>query len=91
MKTIRRESVYKLADGVCGREEVFGLLVVSKTTPALSLNTDSKFVWKLLDGSRSVEGVIKLVREEYCDDDAEEKVKTFLADLLKLDLITEVI
>ena len=91
MKTIKYDAVYKITDGVHARDESLGLLVVSRTTPALSLNADSRFVWNLLDGNRTVEDIIKTVRNEYNGDDVEENIKTFLTDLLKLGLIVNVI
>jgi methyltransferase-like protein len=91
MKTIKHEAVYKIADGVRARDESFGLLVISRTTPALSLNTDSKFVWNLLDGTRTVEDIIKAVHSEYSGNDVEENIETLLINLIKLGLIIDVI
>jgi methyltransferase-like protein len=91
MKTIKHEAVYKITDGVRARDESFGLLVVSRTTPALALNMDSKFVWNLLDGNRTVENIIKAVRNEYNGDDVEKNIETLLTDLVKLGLIVDVI
>jgi methyltransferase-like protein len=90
VETIKCETIYKIVDGVRSREEAFGILVVSKNTPALSLNMDSKFVWKLIDGSRTAADIIKLVFEEYGGNDVTENTKTLLEDLLKLGLIVDV-
>ena len=89
MKMLKDETVYRIADGVRIREESFGLLVISKQTPALSLNKDSEFVWKLIDGSHTILDITKSVLEEFNGDDAEKRVETFLCNLLKLGLIEE--
>ena len=44
MEEFDMDTIFVFAEGVKTREEDFGLLVISKTTPALSLNIDSKFI-----------------------------------------------
>jgi len=89
MEILKDETVYKIAEGVRTREESFGLLVISKQTPTLSLNKDSEFVWKLIDGNHTILDIIKSVLEEFSGDDAEKRVETLLCNLLKLRLIEE--
>jgi putative mycofactocin binding protein MftB len=89
MEILKGETVYKIADGVRTREESFGLLVISKQTPALSLNKDSEFVWKLIDGNNTILDITKSVLEEFSGDDAEKRIETLLCNLLKLGLIEE--
>ena len=89
MEILKNETVYKITEGVRTREESFGLLVVSKQKPALSLNTDSEFVWKLIDGNNTVLDIVKRVLEEFSENNTEKRVETFLCNLLKLGLIEE--
>lgn len=58
-------AVYRLANGVKAREESFGLLIVSKSTPALSLNEDGKIVWMMIDGKNSVKNIIDEISKKY--------------------------
>jgi hypothetical protein len=87
METINRNAVYEIAGDVRIREETFGLLVVSKRTPAVSLNMDSKSVWDLLDGKRTVDDVIQIILEEYEEKTVEKNIMALLAQLLELGLI----
>ena len=90
METINRNTVYKIAGGVRSREETFGLLVVSKKTPAVSLNMDSKSVWELFDGKRTVDDIIQIIREEYEENTVEKNITILLAQLLELGLIVDI-
>mgnify|MGYP001497917794 CR=1 FL=1 len=80
-------TVYKIANGVRAREESFGLLIVSKTTPALSLNPDGKNVWSLIDGSNTVNDIINKVAGQYQSNSVEEKVIKLLEGFESLKLI----
>lgn len=82
--------VYKLVDGVRARRESFGLLIVSKSTPALSLNDDGRIVWELIDGKNSVKNIIDEVSDQYDDDSVREKVFELLDGFVKLNLIEPV-
>lgn len=79
--------IYKIADGVRTREEHFGLLIVSKTTPALSLNYDGKVVWELIDGKNTVEDIINKISKSYQSNSIEEKVEQLLEGFENLKLI----
>ena len=79
------ETVLRLSDGVKGREEKFGLLIISRTTPALCLNTDGKFVFNMIDGQRSIAEIIGATNEEY-EGDAREKVYELLQSFVDLQL-----
>ena len=67
-------TVYRLVEGVKAREESFGLLIVSKSTPALSLNEDGKVVWELINGKNSVNDMIDEVSKQYDKVSVREKV-----------------
>lgn len=82
--------VYRLVDGVRARRESFGLLIVSKSTPALSLNDDGRIVWELIDGKNSVKNIIDKVSDQYDDDSVREKVFELLDGFVKLNLIESV-
>jgi putative mycofactocin binding protein MftB len=87
MKKNNRDVIYKIAEGVRVRQEEFGLLVISKTTPALSFNKDSKLVFELIDGKRSVNDIISIVFGEYESDSVGQKIDALFESLLKLGLV----
>lgn len=80
-------SVFFVADGVRAREEEFGLLVVSRTTPALSLNADCKFLWNLIDGNRPVREIVSAVEDAYEGDTQKESTLQCLETFRKLGLV----
>lgn len=84
---IQNDTIFAYAEGVKSRTEEFGLLIVSKTTPALSLNMDSKFVWELIDGKRTVSEIVDAVMAEYHNDVVQEGVPHLLDRLLNLGLL----
>ena len=88
--SIAKDLIFTFTDGVKAREEDFGLLVVSKSTPALSLNKDCKFVWELIDGKRTVSDILDKLNEEYEGDNIEELLYQILESLQKLNLIKAV-
>lgn len=88
--TIKKDMIFTFSDGVKAREEDFGLLVVSKSTPALSLNNDSKSVWNLIDGKNTVSDIIELLRKEYKEENLEDLLFQTLETLLRLNLIKEI-
>lgn len=89
MDSINKNLVLNVSEGVRAREEEFGLLVVSKTTPAMSLNMDSKFVWNLIDGVNTVGNIIDGVKDEYKTDNVEENVYAILNGFMQLKLVYE--
>lgn len=83
-------TVYRLVEGVKAREESFGLLIVSKSTPALSLNEDGKAVWELINGKNSVKNMIDEVSKQYDKVSVREKVIELVEGFEKLNLIEPV-
>ena len=83
-------TVYRLVEGVKAREESFGLLIVSKSTPALSLNEDGKVVWELINGKNSVNDMIDEVSKHYDKVSVREKVIELVEGFEKLNLIEPV-
>ncbi len=83
-------TVYRLVEGVKAREESFGLLIVSKSTPALSLNEDGKVVWELINGKNSVNDMIDEVSKQYDKVSVREKVIELVEGFEKLNLIEPV-
>lgn len=83
-------TVYRLVEGVKAREESFGLLIVSKSTPALSLNEDGKVVWALINGKNSVKDMIDEVSKQYDTASVRKKVIELLEGFEKLNLIEPV-
>lgn len=88
MSELNKESILKIADDVKVREESFGLLIVSKSTPALSLNFDGKDVWYKIDGKRSITQIIEEISKEYKSDDVENKTMQLLEGFLQLKLVS---
>lgn len=75
--------------GIKTRNEKFGLLVISKHTPILTMNDDSMAIWNLIDGHRNVGSIISSLQKEY-DCSAEElkqAVIDFLNNCYKIGLI----
>lgn len=83
-------TAYRLVEGVKAREESFGLLIVSKSTPALSLNEDGKVVWELINGKNSVNDMIDEVSKQYDKVSVREKVIELVEGFEKLNLIEPV-
>lgn len=83
-------TVFRLVEGVKAREESFGLLIVSKSTPALSLNEDGKVVWELINGKNSVNDMIDGVSKQYDKVSVREKVIELVESFEKLKLIEPV-
>lgn len=83
-------TVYKLVEGVKAREESFGLLIVSKSTPALSLNKDGKAVWMMINGENSVKDIIDEVSKQYNSESVRGKVIELMEGFEKLNLIESV-
>lgn len=84
---MKSNEIYQVAEGVRVREEEFGLLVVSKTTPALALNGDMKVVWELIDGERTCGQIITSVKAQYPESDVEPKIAEIFDVLVKVGLI----
>jgi hypothetical protein len=80
-------NVYRIADGVRVRDEDFGLLVVSKSTPALALNDDMKLAWNLIDSVNSVNDISAALGEMYPGIDIASIVRDVFDKLIKLNLI----
>ena len=86
---IENEMVFKISEFVKVREEDFGLLLVSKKTPILALNKDSRLIWNNINGESSVEQIVKKVNSSIDGDDKEIQaiVKEFIDSCYKLRLI----
>lgn len=84
------ESIYRITLGVHVRKEDFGLLVISKSTPALALNHDIMRVWELIDGIRSLEEVCSIISEEYEGTDITTQIHDIYKNLASLSLIEPV-
>ena len=83
LMNLQNNMVLQFCEGVHYREEEFGLLVVSNSTPAIVINRDGEYVWHLIDGRRTVKEVIELTRREY-KGDVEQGVIELLDKLVKI-------
>lgn len=79
--------VYQVADDIRVREEEFGLLLVSKITPALALNKDMKVVWELIDGKRTCGQIVSEVKSQFVGENIEAKIAEAIDSLAKIGLI----
>lgn len=86
---INIESVPKISENVKVREETFGLLLVSKRTPILSLNKDSMEIWNRFDGKKTVEEIAQDISSHMDTDFTEttEIVRCFVESCCELGLI----
>ena len=80
-------AIYAISEGVHVREEEFGLLLVSKTTPALALNDDMKFVWNLINGKSTYSQILDTVKAQYGETDIDPKVDEIFSTLIKVGLV----
>ena len=86
---INKNAIFKLAAGVKAREEDFGLLVASKTTPALALNEDIAYLWRLIDGKNTVDEIIHKLAENFKGVNMEKTALELLETLFSIGLIEE--
>lgn len=86
---LKQTSIPVCADGIKTRDEEFGMLLVSKRTPILTLNNDSTAIWKKIDGVRDVSTIVSELKNEYdCSkNELEVTVLSFLDSCHKLGLI----
>lgn len=86
---VKLTSIPVCAEGIKTRNEAFGMLLVSKRTPILTLNDDSTAIWRKLDGTRDVSAIITELKNEYDCPENELKgaVISFLDSCNKLGLI----
>lgn len=84
---MKLNEIYRVAESARAREEEFGLLVVSKTTPALALNDDMKTVWELINGENTCEQIVSAVKARYPESDVEPKIAEIFDALVKIGLI----
>lgn len=86
---MKENIIYLIADDVHQREENFGLMVISKTTPVLLFNDDMKVVWDLIYNGASYAQIIEAVKAQYVDVDVESKVDEIIETLIRIGLIYE--
>lgn len=86
---IELTSIPAYEDGIKTRNENFGLIVISKHTPILTMNYDSTAIWKMIDGERNVSSIISSLQKEYdCpEDEIKQAVIDFLDNCYKIGLI----
>ncbi len=86
---VKLTSIPVHADGIKTRNEAFGMLLVSKRTPILTLNDDSTAIWRKIDGTRNVSAIVTELKNEYnCpENELEDTVISFLDSCYKLGLI----
>lgn len=89
MIEIKDNMIPVIAEGIKVRKENFGLIVVSKRTPILTLNEDSTLIWNYIDGESSIFQIIERLNKKI-DGNLEENIKImklFFENCYKLGLI----
>lgn len=86
---INIHSIPIYTDDIKVRKESFGMLLVSKRTPILTLNDDSTAIWCKINGIDDIKTIISKLRKEYncSSSELEDTVITFLDNCNKLGLI----
>lgn len=89
MIDIKDNMIPKIADGIKVRKEDFGLLIVSKRTPILTMNEDSTLIWNCINGQTSISQISKTLNDELNGEVEENNkvVKLFMENCYKLGLI----
>lgn len=82
-------SIPVCADGIKTREETFGMLLISKRTPILTLNDDSTAIWSKVDGAKTISAIVTELKNEYAcpKNELEATVISFFDSCYKLGLI----
>lgn len=86
---IEGNRIPQISDSVKVRNEDFGLLLVSKKTPILALNEDSKIIWECFDGVKTINQICECLNNEL-DANIEETtkvVKCFVESCYELRLL----
>jgi uncharacterized membrane protein len=72
------------------REESFGIMIASRTTPAVCLNEDAILIWNLCNGKNTLKTIIdKLIQDFPAENkkEAEGKITKVIKTLLNFKLI----
>ena len=77
-----------VCDGIKVRKEDFGLLIVSKRTPILTMNEDSTLIWNSIDGNSSISQISQKLNKEIDGDESNNKtIMIFIENCYKLGLL----
>lgn len=76
-------------EGIRVRDEDFGLIVISKRTPILTLNKDSTVIWKCIKGDCTIKQICEKINNDYgFDSESNYKIVVeFLENCHKLGLV----
>ncbi|MCM1500069.1 MAG: PqqD family protein [Clostridium sp.] len=77
----------RVSEFVKAREEEFGLLLVSKKTPILALNEDSKLIWECINGKRTILQIAEHINATYDVNDSYKIVECFVESCYELRLV----
>ncbi len=77
----------RVSDLVKVRDEEFGLLLVSKKTPILALNEDSKMIWECIDGKKTISEIAEFIDLSYEVKDSYKTVECFIESCFELRLV----
>ncbi len=76
--TIDREQLLQLrpkpARGAMMREEEHGAILAGGEMPVININADGLAVWRLCDGTRTVEQIRELLLEEYEEEELDDRL-----------------
>jgi len=85
---IKGNMVPHICDEIKVREEEFGLIIVSKRTPILTMNEDSTLIWNSIDGVLSIEQISQIINDNIDGDEKNnDTIMLFMENCYKLGLI----
>lgn len=91
-KKLLPESILSVSDTTKTREEDFGLMVVSRTAPAMCLNDDAIAIWDLCNGKNSLQEITEKLTQGFDAAEKEivsQKIFAVIQTLLNLNLLSE--
>lgn len=84
-------SVLNINSSARTREESFGIMVASRTAPAVCLNKDTNLIWNLCDGKNTLKTVIDKLTQDFPEENKKEienKIINVVTTLLNFNLLT---
>ena len=91
MSTLTLTSILNVNSSARTREESFGILIASRTTPAVCLNEDAILIWNLCNGKNTLQAIIDKLTQDFPKDnkkeEAEEKIIRVITTLLSFNLV----
>jgi len=84
------ESILKVNSSARTRQESFGIMIASRTAPAMCLNEDAIQIWNLCNGKNTLQIIIDKLTQNFPEEskkEAEGKIIKVVNTLLNFNLI----